>query len=393
METTTKLYYQDSHLTSFEATVLSCEYIAEKHYYKVLLDRTAFFPEGGGQFADTGYLDHSEVFDVHIKNDLIYHYCKEALPEGSIVTGRIDFARRFDFMQQHSAEHLVSGLVHQHYGYNNVGFHLGLEETTLDFDGPLSKEALLEIEALANEAVYKNISVVTLFPSKEELASIDYRSKKELDGEVRIVSFPGYDTCACCAPHVKMTGEIGLIKIVNSMTHRGGVRVTILCGRRALQDYRLKLNSVEQISVLLSAKQDTVFAAVQKLKEDVFTLTGKINELQKRILQAKIEQLPDPSLSKDAILFLDDLESKAVRDCVNELCTRYSGICGIFVGTPDNGYTFILGSTSTDLKQTAGLLRSQLKAKCGGSSQMIQGSVAAKPEEILNALSLPNISV
>lgn len=398
MQTTIKLYDTDSHLTSCQATVLSCEYDISKECFAMILDRTVFFPEGGGQFADLGYICNSEseknashdadpvshkpadyinILDVQIMEDVITHYTDAPLSIGATVTCHIDWSRRFDFMQQHSAEHILSGLVHRTYGYNNVGFHLGLTETTLDFDGTLTAEQLTQLEQKANEAVYRNIAFDISFPDPEALAALDYRSKKELSGEVRIVTLPGYDVCACCAPHVYYTGEIGIIKIISAISHRGGMRLTVLCGKRALTDYQAKQTSVEQISALLSAKQPEVASAVAKAKEDQQALIYRINDLQKKVLEAELKSLPAPDTTEDIFLFQKDLDTKAIRDAVNELCTRYTGYCGIFVGTSETGYSFVLGSASKDCGTAAGILREAFGAKGGGSAKMIQGSVTA----------------
>ncbi len=386
MQTTLKLYDKDSHMTTCTATVLSCEYDNTRKCFAVILDRTVFFPEGGGQFADTGYIEDSEVFDVQICADVITHYTNGAFPIGTIVSCNINWDRRFDFMQQHSAEHILSGLVHRTYGYNNVGFHLGLAETTLDFDGPLTPEQINDLEIKANQAVFRNIPFEISFPDANTLSVLDYRSKKELTGQVRIVTLPGYDVCACCAPHVYYSGEIGMIKIVSHMVHRGGMRLSILCGKRALTDYQIKQTNVEQISALLSAKQPDVAAAVAKTKEDQLTLITRINELQKMVLAAELRSLPDPTAIEDVFLFQKDLDTKAIRDAVNELCSRYSGYCGIFVGDTDTGYHFVLGSASKNCGKIASLLREAFAAKGGGSERMIQGSVMASEEAVRRLL-------
>ena len=395
MEATYKLYDTDSHLTHCLATVLGCDYDRSHSAYAVILDRTVFFPEGGGQFADLGYITEQEVsaracneacseapvraavLDVQISENLIMHYIDKPLTVGAKVTCEIDFARRFDFMQQHSAEHILSGLVYRNLGYHNVGFHLGLTETTLDFDGPLTSEQLVWLEEAANKAIWQNIAFEITFPDSDTLATLDYRSKKELSGEVRIVTLPGYDMCACCAPHVHHTGEIGLVKIIGAMAHRGGMRLTILCGNRALRDYQTKQTSVEQISALLSAKQPEVAAAVVRTKEDQQALIYRINDLQKMVLEAELRSLPAPDTTEDVFLFQKELDTKAIRNAVNDLCIRYTGYCGIFVGTDETGYSFVLGSATKDCRKAAALLREAFCAKGGGSEKMVQGSVRA----------------
>ena len=223
-----KLFYEDIYKIDFEATVTGCTYNETSKLFEVELDQTAFFPEEGGQVADKGFLNGQPVCDVQIRNEIIFHCLKSPLAIGEKVTGQVDWAQRFDFMQQHSGEHIISGLVHRHYGYDNVGFHLGLQEVTLDFNGVLDLAQLREIEAEANDAVWRNLPIVITYPSSEELEKLEYRSKLALTENVRIVTIPGIDTCACCAPHVGYTGQIGLIKITNVQNHRGGVRVNIL---------------------------------------------------------------------------------------------------------------------------------------------------------------------
>lgn len=393
MQKTLKIYDLDSHLTTCEATVLSCNFNSQKRAFSVILDQTIFFPEGGGQFADLGYIGQSaqangaigkvaNIMDVQIENDIITHYTDVAPDVGAKVTCNIDWERRFDFMQQHSAEHILSGLVYRTFGFHNVGFHLGLTETILDFDGFLTAEQLSWLEKEANKAIWQNIAFDISFPDANALAAMDYRSKKELSGDVRIVTLPGYDVCACCAPHVYHTGEIGLIKIVSHMAHRGGIRLTILCGGRALSDYRSKQISVEQISSLLSVKQPEVAAGVEKVKDDQQALVYRINDLQKKVLDAELRSLPDPDTTEDILLFQKDLDTKAIRNAVNDLCTRYTGYCGIFVGDAKTGYTFVLGSATKDCREAAALLREAFGAKGGGSARMIQGSIAADEAEI-----------
>ena len=386
MQPTLKIFDRDSHLTTCEATVLSCEFDQDKNAYAITLDQTVFFPEGGGQFADTGYINDSEILDAQIHDEIITHYSMNPLSVGESVTCRIDWNRRFDFMQQHSAEHILSGLVHNTYGYNNVGFHLGMTETTLDFDGPLTPEQIHDLEIKANQAVYENVAFDITFPDKQTLASLDYRSKKELSGDVRIVTLPGYDICACCAPHVYRTGQIGIIKIVNYMVHRGGMRLTILCGARALSDYQQKQTNVEQISALLSVKQPLVASGVAKAKDDQQALILRINDLQKKVLEAELKCLPSPDTTNDVFLFQKDLDTKAIRNAVNDLCERYSGYCGIFVGDDHNGYSFIIGSASKDCREAATTLRNAFGAKGGGSAKMIQGSTVGKEADIRNLL-------
>jgi len=383
-----KLYYEDINITEFTATVVSCEPDENSKRYRILLDSTAFFPEEGGQSADKGTLNGQPVLDVQIKNDLIYHYVAKEIPAGSTVTGHVDWEQRFDFMQQHSGEHIVSGLVHARFGYNNVGFHLSVNEVTLDFNGELTAKDLKEIEEKANEIIYRNLPVEISYPSKEELAVLSYRSKIEIEGQVRIVTIPGVDVCACCAPHVATTGAIGMIKITSCQSHRGGVRLTILCGKRALEDYNQKQNSVSAVSVALSAKPELIADAVLKLKDDILRQKERTNELQAQYLKLCISTLPAPSECEHAILFVDPMDTIAIRNTVNELVELYSGYCGVFSGSEETGYQFIVGSKQADCKTLAQAFRENLGAKCGGNTPMIQGSVTATKERIKACLTI-----
>ena len=402
-----KLYYEDVHMTEFEATVTECTYDEKKKIYKVILDQTAFFPEEGGQIADKGTitfvqngglattkdeaasakkteLESTQVvlLDVHIKNDIIYHYVENEIPVGTVVAGHVDWNQRFDFMQQHSGEHIISGLVNKHFGYDNVGFHLGLQEVTLDFNGVLTLEQLREIELLANQAVWKNLPVDIAYPSSEELQVLEYRSKLDLTENVRIVTIPGCDVCACCAPHVDTTGQIGMIKITNVQSHRGGVRVNILCGNRALNDYTIKQDNAASISAALSVKQDLISDGVARLKEENFKQKEVINRLQATILKNLAKNLPAPEENPHAILFVEPMDDIAIRNLINELVPKYSGYVGIFWGNDTEGYRYIVGSSTLDCRELATALREKFGAKGGGKAPMIQGNVTATKEQL-----------
>ena len=262
---TEKLYYEDAYLHDFTAVVTACE--AGKNGFLIELDRTAFFPEGGGQPADTGRVGEAVIRDVHEKEGRILHYADHTLPVGERVSCAIDFEQRRRRMQNHSGEHVFSGTVHRLYGLNNVGFHMGAECMTIDFDGELSEAELTAAESAANEALREDLAVRVFYPSPEELAALEYRSKKELTGQVRLVEIPGVDLCACCAPHVRRTGEIGVIKLLSAERHRGGVRLELLCGLDALDDYRRRQEETGAVSRLLSVPREQIAAAVERQLE------------------------------------------------------------------------------------------------------------------------------
>lgn len=383
MQITEKLYDTDSYLQEFQAIVISCEQKDDSTWCTVL-DKTAFFPEGGGQTGDSGWLNEVEVIDTREKEGVIYHETKAPLEIGTEVTGEIDFAVRFDKMQQHTGEHILSGIVCAAYGYNNVGFHLSTEITTLDFDGELSTEQVRELEMKVNQAIHANIPVQIKFPSKEELAEMEYRSKIEIEGQVRIVEIPGVDRCACCAPHVKTTAEVGLLKIQSCERHRGGCRLTIVCGLRALKDYQQKQESVGKVSALLSAKPEKIAEAVEHLQEQQVKLRDQLNQIQALYLEQKLEMVQPEDVS--VCIFEKTLDSIAMRNFVNEAMERCDGICGAFIGDDASGYHYILGSKMVDVREAAKNLNAKFCGKGGGKPQMVQGSLNGKKEEIENFL-------
>ncbi|MDD3253610.1 MAG: alanine--tRNA ligase-related protein [Lachnospiraceae bacterium] len=373
-DATEKLYYQDSHMREFTAQVLSCEWDEKKNAYGVVLDRTAFFPEGGGQYADSGVLGGIAVEDVKEKDERVLHYLKQPLEAGAQVQGVIDYEERFSKMQQHSGEHIVSGLVHRYFGYDNVGFHLGQELVTMDFNGTFTGEQLCQIEREANAAVTQNIPIQVIYPTRQELDELDYRSKKELSGQVRIVIVPGYDVCACCAPHVSLTGEIGMIRLVDAIKYKGGTRVTMVCGFRALQDYRMKERNIIEISRQLSVKPYETAEAVQRMQTELQQWKEKLIRTQTAYLEKKLEELS--AETKDYILFEPEMDKNAARKFVDAGMQKCSGICGIFLGNDESGYQYTLGSQSVDLKTFLKEFHETFPGKGGGKSQMVQGTVA-----------------
>ena len=298
METTKKLYDLDAYGTEFEAKVLTCEEVKKKDTtgYAVTLDQTLFFPEEGGQSPDQGTINGISVLDVQIKKDVIIHTLAAPVEVGSTVKGKIDWKHRFYNMQQHSGEHIFSGLVHSRFGYENVGFHLSDQTVTMDFNGVLSEADVAEVEYAVNEAIIKNIPIEVTFPTKEELETLDYRSKIEIEGQVRIVTIPGYDVCACCAPHVKRTGEIGMLKVLNVQSYKGGVRISILCGFRALLEFRKKAEVLSELSAKLSANQEGLGEAVDKLKNTNQAMKAKLAAANEKMMQQKPRpQAPAPA--------------------------------------------------------------------------------------------------
>ena len=383
---TEKLYDIDAYAREFEATVVSCEKQENNNevVYAVVLDKTLFFPEEGGQTPDKGIIEGREVLDVQIKKDGIIHYLSDALEVGSVVSGEIDWQHRFFNMQQHSGEHLFSGLAYRKYGYKNVGFHLSNQIVTMDFDHAFTPEQLSQMEWEINQAIVANVEIKTGYPEQCVLQTLDYRSKIEIDGAVRIVEIPGYDICACCAPHVKRTGEIGIFKIQTAQNYKGGMRISFLCGFRALEEYRKKAQIITELSGILTTNQENLAEHVGKLKTQVQSLKTQLSNAKQAIMEKKIEQLSEEQ--KDVILFERDLDAPVMRSVVNKLVTKHEGICAVFVGDDENGYNFIIGSKTKNCKALATTLKEVLQARGGGSEQMIQGSVVASEAAICKAL-------
>ena len=383
---TEQLYYQDSYIKDFEAVVLSC--IPNGNHFEAVLDRTAFFPEGGGQCADTGVLHienrEIQVFDVQERNGEIIHFIDKEILPGQTVIGELDFQERFSKMQQHTGEHIISGIVHRRFGYENVGFHLGKEEVTMDYDGPLTPEELRSIEYEANQVVAENREIRAYFPGTEELEKIPYRSKKELQGKIRIVEIQDCDICACCAPHVKTTGNVGLIKITNAIRYKGGMRLWITCGMRALEDYNQKEASVVQISNMLSAKQQEVTDAVKRLTEEIQQLKEKAAKMQERLVMGYLESekvVLKENPNANLLLFEKELDAMAMRNFVNAGMELTKGVCGAFVGDEKQGFRYVLGS-SGDIREIGKKLNAAVQGKGGGKPPMIQGSLVGEEEKI-----------
>ena len=374
---TEKLYYQDAYLHEFEAVVTGCE--TGKTGFLVELDRTAFFPEGGGQSADTGNIGAARVLDVQEQTGRILHLTDRALAVGERVSCAIDWEQRRRRMQNHSGEHVFSGTVHRLYGLNNVGFHMGEDCMAIDFDGELDADALRRAESEANEAVRENLPIRCYFPAAEELASISYRSKKELEGAVRLVEIEGVDRCACCAPHVARTGEIGMIKLLTAERHRGGVRLTLLCGLDALDDYRRRQEEAAAVSHLLSVPKERIAEAVERQLAAQERQKERIASLSLALCEKMAEA--EPETDGNIVLFDSLLDEVALRELVNRL-TEKCRVAAVFSEAEGGGWRYIIGSKSVDLRTAAKELNAGVNGRGGGSPTMIRGSAAASREMI-----------
>lgn len=393
---TKKLYYEDAYATNFDAVVISCvpktcvvqegdgTEDKKKTLYEVVLDQTLFFPEEGGQSPDKGILGGATVLDVQIQDEIIMHTVNVPMTAGDRVCGVIDWKHRFSNMQQHSGEHIFSGTVHRLYGYNNVGFHLSNNIVTMDFDGVLTDADVQKVENIVNQIIVRNIPITISYPSKEELNTLEYRSKIEIEGQVRIVSIGDVDVCACCAPHVQRTGEIGMLKIMSVQSHRGGVRLSMLCGFRALEAFREKAKIISDLMEQLTVSQDLLPDRVEKLKIANQDYKYQLGTAKQKLMEIKISEIPVEC--EHVFLFEQDIENLVMRNAVNELTAKHSGVCGVFAGNEVEGYQFIISSANIDCTEVAKVLREKTGAKCGGKKLMIQGSVEASEQELREIL-------
>ena len=369
---TQKLYYLDAHQKTFTAAVLSC--VPGKHGYDVVLDRTCFYPEGGGQPGDTGSLSGVRVTDTHERGDEIVHFCDAPLAVGETVEGAIDYDRRFSFMQLPSGEHILSGSVHRRFGYENVGFHMGTDFVTIDFSGMLGPDDLAAVEAEANEWIWKDIPIRITWPSPDELAAIPYRSKKELTGQVRIVTIPDVDICACCGTHVSNTGEIGFVKIFSCVKFHDGVRLEILCGRRALQYMSALVEQNRRVSGLLSAKPLQTADAAARLLEAEAALKLRAAQLEEQVFAQKAQALAGAG---NVLLFEPPMMPDSVRRLTDLVMTACGGRAAVFAGSDAEGYKYAVGEADGDLRQFVKELNAELHGRGGGKPFFAQGSVAA----------------
>ena len=379
---TQKLYYEDVYLKEFDAIVTGCE---EKNgRFFAVLNRSAFYPEGGGQSGDRGILvrqDQSrvEVLDTHEKGEEIVLTCSGPVSAGEKVHGILDWEFRFDRMQNHSGEHIVSGLIHERYGCNNVGFHMSLDRMTIDLDGEIPEEGLREIERRANEIVWANVPIRTDTYTQEEAAKIAYRSKKDLEGSIRVVSIPGADVCACCGTHVAQTGEIGLIKLLSHERFKGGVRMEMMCGRWAYQYIDRICRQNHEVSVHLSSPMEETGGAAKRLVEENRQLKGRLIEQLYQRIDQKAEELAGAG---DILLFVPGGDSVVAQKLTAKVMETCGGAVFSFAGSDQDGYKYAAGLLNGDLKALIREMNAALNGRGGGKPFFQQGSVTASGEQI-----------
>lgn len=374
---TYKIYYEDSHAVSFSARVLACG--AGAKGYEIILDRTCFYPEGGGQAADTGVLGGVRVVDTRERGEDVLHICDGPLTVGETVTGTIDWAPRFARMQQHSGEHIVSGILARRYGWHNVGFHMARGCMTIDFDGVVPAEDLAAIEAEANALIWQNLEVKCWYPDPETLKTIPFRSKKALPWPVRIVEIPGADICACCGTHVRRTGEIGVIKILSVCGLRGGTRMELACGSQALAVLTTAFDQNRQVGAAFSAQYFETGEAARRMNDQVDSLKFRISQLEKRVFS---QISGEYSNCGNVLHFETDLDSTAVRELCDAIGSRCGGTAAVFSGDDETGYAYALINKSEDIRPLNKAMTAALNGRGGGKPNFQQGRVRATKEEI-----------
>ena len=369
---TEKLYYADAYLRRFTATVLDCQ--EAKNGFKVVLDRTAFYPEGGGQPADHGNINGIAVTDVHEKDGVIFHICESAVEIGTSVVGSIDWARLFDHMQQHSGEHILSGIFCADYQCDNVGFHLGADIVTIDYNTDITYEQALAAEAKANAVIWADRSVEIDYPTPEALADLDYRSKKELTGQVRIVTFPDADCCACCGTHVERAGQVGLVKVLSCQKFREGVRIEILCGKRAFEYLSAVYEQDKSIGQKLSVKPVDTLAAVERMETELSSTKFRMAEMETELFDHIAES---HSGQENVLLFRNEMRPDSVRRLADAIAQKAGGLTAVFAGT-ENHYSYaLIRADGTDINPFVKTMNAALSGRGGGRNGFAQGSVQA----------------
>ena len=374
---TLKLYYENCHRREFVSTVTSCR--EEKEGFWVTLNATAFYPEGGGQDCDTGTLGTARVLAVREEEGTVFHLCDSPLTEGSLAEGRVDWEKRFDLMQQHTGEHIVSGIIHKMFGSHNVGFHMGSDVVTIDFDTPIPQDILPEIERQANQAVFLNLPVLCSYPSPEELPQVQYRTKKALPWPVRIVEVPGFDTCACCGVHVANTGEIGYIKILSCIKFHEGVRMEMICGNRAVAYMGKIFEQNRLVSQAFSAKLLETGSAAQRMNEALSNEKFRAGSLERRLFDSIARSYRDKG---DVVCFEEELDSATVRQLADKIADTCGGTAAVFSGKDGEGYSFALVNKTGDVKELGQAINQTLSGRGGGKTGFFQGSIKATRKEI-----------
>lgn len=396
-----KVYETDSYAGHIRSKVLSCEPQGDR--FRITLSDSIFFPEEGGQYADTGRLiptgaesgSSDDLREIRLlqgeyhKNGAepwISYLVDRFVEPGTTVDCELDWDIRYDRMQNHSGEHILSGLIHNTYGLNNVGFHLSDDgPVTLTMDGELTKEQVEKLEEEANRIICANLPITASFPKKEELSTLSYRSKIEIEGQVRLITIGEpdnpVDVCACCAPHVARTGEIGILKVLSVTRYKGGVQIGILCGRRAFLEFRHMQRLLTQTAAVLSTSADKLPALVAAKLSELSEAKGMVSACREKAYLDAIGNMPP---EEPGCIFAEgDLSSANMKNIFNALTAHFSGYVGVFCGSDSEGYRYFAGSGHLDSTALASAMKEKLGAKGGGTKEMVQGKTMATRMNIL----------
>ena len=375
---TERLFEKDAYCRSFDATVVSCE--EKDSVYIVVLDKTAFFPEGGGQAPDKGTINGADVLDVQEKDGIVYHKTAKSFETGETVSCELDWDLRFERMQSHSGEHIVSGVVHSLFGYDNVGFHMSEKTMTVDFSGPLTAEDIAKVELESNKAIFRNAPITASYPTKEELAATDYRSKIEPRDGIRLITIEGIDCCACCAPHPAYTGEIGMVKIIDFCPHKGGTRIEMVAGINAFFDYSTLHTSVKSVMNLLSAKRDTIADSVEKLQSSANELKSENGKLSRKLALAEMK----PEITNNCAYTIGTgMSYDDLRACSNSLIDSGMRKCILLSETEENSFIYVVSSSENDVRTLVAELNARFSGKGGGKDNYAQGKLTASDKNDL----------
>ena len=375
---TERLFEKDAYCRSFSANVVSCE--EKDGSFFVVLDKTAFFPEGGGQAPDKGTINGVNVLDVQEKDGIVYHKTEKAFNSGDTVSCELDWELRFERMQSHAGEHIVSGVVHSLFGYDNVGFHMSEKTMTVDFSGPLTADDIAKVELESNKAIYKNAPITASYPTKDELAVADYRSKIEPRDGIRLITIEGVDCCACCAPHPSFTGEIGVIKIIDFCPHKKGTRIEMVAGINAFLDYSALHTSVKQVMNLLSAKRDSIAMSVEKLQETANNLKSENGKMSRKLALASLSPV---AVNSCAYAINENMSYDDLRECANNLIENGTRKCILLSSADAESYIYVVSSAEKDVRSLVSELNSTFSGKGGGKDNYAQGKLSASSEDEL----------
>ena len=375
---TLKLYDQNSHQTQATARVAACTPV--EGGFDVLLDQTVLFPEGGGQPCDTGWIGEARALACREDHGDVIHKTDRALAVGETVSVRLDWARRFDFMQQHTGEHLLSFAFYKLFEAANFGFHLALDYATIDFDKPLSREQIAEAELLANSYVWRNLPVKTAFyDSEEDVKSLPLRKHAEgLTAPIRIVSIEDADMCTCCAPHCALTGEIGSIFVLDAAGYKGGTRVTFLCGERALKRHRAEHDDLDAIARRFSASRENAVSAVAKLSDEYGALKKRERELAKELNGFLSNELRSNAKQagkfRVAVRLFSGMDAGRLKDLAQ--CAAEPGMLAVLFSQVDGKLSYVLASGEKfplDVGELIPAVNAATGGKGGGRGTLAQG--------------------